>query len=71
MVNIDSEGVHWISLFQKKTKDYIEIPMSDTAIEIYKRFESHRKTTGFVLPMLQHYCNIFKQKKAEKSGKKH
>ncbi|OFY85357.1 MAG: hypothetical protein A3F72_03580 [Bacteroidetes bacterium RIFCSPLOWO2_12_FULL_35_15] len=52
MVNIDNDGIYWISLFQTKTKDYIEIPMTDVAIEIFHRFESHRKETGLVLPML-------------------
>ena len=52
MVDVDNEGIYWISLFQKKTKEYIEIPMTNTAIQIYNKYESHRKRTGFVLPML-------------------
>lgn len=52
MIKIDNEGIYWLSLFQKKTKDYIEIPMTDIAIEIYNRFESHRNNKGLVLPML-------------------
>lgn len=52
MIRIDSEGIYWISLFQRKTKDYIEIPMTDAALEIYNKYESHRNATGFALPML-------------------
>src|ERR1700757_942531 len=52
MIKKDNEDIYWISLFQQKTKDYIEIPMTDMAVEIYNRFEPHRKSTGLVLPML-------------------
>jgi integrase/recombinase XerD len=52
MITIDDQGMYWITLRQVKTKDVLDIPMTKAAVEIFKRFESHRKSTGYVLPML-------------------
>ena len=52
MIRKDNDGVFWISLRQQKTSDTVDIPLSKIAESIYHEFEDHRKTTGFVLPML-------------------
>lgn len=44
--------MYWITLRQQKTKDDLDIPMTRAAVEIFNRFESHRESTGYVLPML-------------------
>ncbi len=52
MIRRDNDGILWITLNQQKTSDIVEIPMSRIAESIYDEFEAHRKSTGFVLPML-------------------
>ncbi|MHB8261886.1 MAG: site-specific integrase [Bacteroidia bacterium] len=52
MVKKDKAGILWITLKQQKTGDNVEIPLSDYAVEIYNKYEAHRKSTGKVLPML-------------------
>ena len=53
MIKVDSGGVYWIILIQKKTDDVVEIPMTDYAIHLYNKYQSFRKDSGgFVVPVL-------------------
>jgi len=52
MIKKDQNGLLWITLRQQKTGEDVEIPMSDYAVEIYNKYENHRKATGNVLPLI-------------------
>ena len=53
-IRTDNDGVKWISINQKKTREPLDVPMLDQAVRIYDKYASLRKETGFVLPRL---CN--------------
>jgi integrase/recombinase XerD len=45
----DKEGKFWIEKIQAKTRERLNIPLLDKAIEIYNKYDDHdRKVTGFV-----------------------
>ncbi len=50
----DRNNIFWIRIRQKKTKEVVEIPMIDPAIELYNKYKSVREETGFVLPRISH-----------------
>ena len=50
----DKLGVYWIRIQQQKTKDLLEVPMLQEAIDIYEKHKLQREETGFVLPRMSH-----------------
>jgi integrase/recombinase XerD len=50
----DKANVHWLRINQQKTKDLLEVPMLQQAIDIYEKYKSQREETGFVLPRMSH-----------------
>ena len=53
-VKKDKNNILWIRIRQKKTKEVVEIPMINAAVELYNKYKTHREQTGFVLPQLSH-----------------
>jgi len=51
---IGEDGVRFISLKMRKTKDFIQIPLIEDALEIIKRYNDHpdREVLGYVLPRI-------------------
>ncbi len=43
---------YWITFIQKKTDEQSRISMLNKAVEIFKKYESERKMTGYVLPRI-------------------
>jgi integrase/recombinase XerD len=50
----DRDGQFFIHLQQQKTREVLEVPMLDEAIQIYNLYQSERDKTGYVLPRI---CN--------------
>ena len=50
----DENGVMFVSLKMKKTKDFIQVPLIGDAVEILKRYDDHpdREVLGFLLPRI-------------------
>lgn len=61
----------WICYTQQKTSNPNRIPMLKKALEIYKKYNQHRKLTGFVLPSISNqkqnaylnHCGVNRYKK--------
>ncbi len=51
---IDEKGVMFVSLKMRKTKDFIQIPLIEDAIEIIKSYDGHpdREVLGYLLPRI-------------------
>jgi len=51
---IGEDGVRFISLKMRKTKDFIQIPLIEDALEIIVRYNDHpdREVLGYVLPRI-------------------
>lgn len=68
-IRIDRDGVKWLSISQKKTKEPLEVPMLDQAVQLYDKYEEYRKETGYVLPRLcNQKINLYLKIIAELSG---
>ncbi len=50
----EENGVMFVSIKMKKTKDFIQVPLIGDAIEILKRYDDHpdREVLGFLLPKI-------------------
>jgi len=65
----DQNGTYWISSYQRKTDEPIEIPVLDAALEIADRYKVLRESTGYVLPRLSNQkVNAFLKEIARLAG---
>jgi integrase/recombinase XerD len=51
-VRIDANGVKWITLDQRKTKEPLNVPMLEQAVQIYDKYEAYRQEKGYIIPRL-------------------
>ena len=52
MVKKDKNGLMWVSLKIKKTKEYLETPLQDEAVKIYDKYKPYHKETNRIVPVL-------------------